>query len=83
VKVFSGKSMAADQMAFHLRRLSLACEQRNEHALVQTLRSIVPDYTISPDVANRTFSDSLVSLGRVLEFRPVLSTGPADVHMAV
>ncbi len=84
VKVFSGKSMTSEELSFHLKRLRLACEQRNERAIVQGLKSMVPDYTVSPDVTNRTFSENLVNLGRVLEFRPALTApDPADVHVAV
>jgi FlaA1/EpsC-like NDP-sugar epimerase len=83
VKIFSGKSMSDEEMSVHLMRLRWACEQRNARALVQQLKSIVPDYTVSSTVTSRTFSDDLITLGRAFEFRPASATETTSVQLAV
>jgi FlaA1/EpsC-like NDP-sugar epimerase len=75
IHVFAGNSLPTEQMTVHLQRLRKACEQRNAKALVRELKTIVPDYTVSKHVTEKTFTESLTNLGRVLHFPAGVKVG--------
>ena len=75
IHVFAGTTLPAEQMNAHLQRLRKACEQRNAKALVRELKTIVPDYTASKHVTEKTFTESLTNLGRVLQFPAGVKVG--------
>ena len=53
IKVFAGGSVSQEWMVRHLAALGEACARRDLRALVQEMKEIVPDYTVSEDVLAR------------------------------
>jgi FlaA1/EpsC-like NDP-sugar epimerase len=53
IKVFAGASVSQEWMVGRLTALGAACARRDLGALVEEIRQIVPDYTVSQDVLAR------------------------------
>jgi FlaA1/EpsC-like NDP-sugar epimerase len=67
IKIFAGNSLPTERMSSHLHRLRKTCEQRDVRLLVKELKTLVPDYTVSKDVTERAFTESLINLRHVLQ----------------
>jgi FlaA1/EpsC-like NDP-sugar epimerase len=75
IKRFAGSGLSPERAAAHLRRIQHACEQRNAARLLAERKEMAPEYRESPEIVERTFTNNLVSLGRVLQFNPKARAG--------
>jgi FlaA1/EpsC-like NDP-sugar epimerase len=67
IKVFAGASLTLESAQRHVAALTMACENRDLAALLHGLKTLVPDYTVSPELLQRALEPDLFRLAKVVE----------------
>jgi FlaA1/EpsC-like NDP-sugar epimerase len=73
IKIFAGCGLLPEEISVHLHRLRKCCERRQARALVSELKMLVPEYTVSRDVYERTLHESLAGLQAAVASRIALA----------
>jgi FlaA1/EpsC-like NDP-sugar epimerase len=67
IKVFAGACLTLESAQRHVAALTRACENRDLAALLVTLKTLVPDYSISQELLQRVIEPDLFRLAKVVE----------------